>query len=146
MARYERSEQRQVYRSGHYYYNLTTTAGNVTLKGHKLKGISFETTIIERCSHRKCSVEETLIEISARRVEDITEALWGSNLSPSIISELNKNAYIHIEDWHNRLLQGRRCPYVYMDGIYLRRNRGREFDNVAISGAIAVNEDEYRKV
>lgn len=91
-------------------------------------------------------MEETLIEISARRVEDITEALWGSNLSPSIISELNKNAYIHIEDWHNRLLQGRRCPYVYMDGIYLRRNRGREFDNVAISGAIAVNEDEYRKV
>ena len=91
-------------------------------------------------------MEETLIEISARRVEDITEALWGSNLSPSIISELNKKAYIHIEDWHNRLLQGRRCPYVYMDGIYLRRNRGREFDNVAISGAIAVNEDEYRKV
>lgn len=40
-------------------------------------------------------MEEALIEmyltgLSARRVEDITEALWGSKVSPSTISELNK--------------------------------------------------------
>ena len=42
-ARYERNEQRQGYRSGHYSRNLTTTSGDVTLKVPKLKGISFET-------------------------------------------------------------------------------------------------------
>ena len=47
-ARYERNEQRQGYRSGHYSRNLTTTSGDVTLKVPKLKGISFETAIIER--------------------------------------------------------------------------------------------------
>ena len=31
-ARYERNEQRQGYRSGHYSRNLTTTAGDVTLR------------------------------------------------------------------------------------------------------------------
>ena len=41
-ARYERNEQRQGYRSGHYNRNLTTTSGDVTLKVPKLKGISFE--------------------------------------------------------------------------------------------------------
>ena len=45
-ARYERNEQRQGYRSGHYNRNLTTTSGDVTLKMPKLKGISFETAII----------------------------------------------------------------------------------------------------
>lgn len=45
----------------------------------KLKGLPFETAIIERYR----SVEEALIEMylagaSVRRVEDITEALWGS--------------------------------------------------------------------
>lgn len=45
-ARYERNEQRQGYRSGHYNRNLTTTSGDVTLKVPKLKGISFETAII----------------------------------------------------------------------------------------------------
>ena len=39
---------------------------------------------------------------SVRRVEDITEALWGSKVSPATISELNKKAYVHIEDWRNR--------------------------------------------
>lgn len=72
-------------------------------------------------------MEEALIEmylagVSVRRVEDITETLWGSKVSPSTISELNKKAYVHIEDWRNRPLQGGRYPYVYVDGIYLRRN------------------------
>ena len=128
-ARYERNEQRQGYRSGHYSRNLTTTAGDVTLKVPKLKGISFETAIIERYRRRESSVEEALIEmylagVSVRRVEDITEALWGSKVSPSTISELNKKAYVHIEDWRNRSLQGVRYPYVYVDGIYLRRKLG----------------------
>lgn len=150
-ARYERNEQRQGYRSGHYSRNLTTTSGDVTLKVPKLKGISFETAIIERYRRRESSVEEALIEmylagVSVRRVEDITEALWGSKVSPSTISELNKKAYVHIEDWRNRSLQGGHYPYVYVDGIYLRRNWGGEFENVAILVAIAVNEDGYREV
>ena len=75
-ARYERNEQRQGYRSGHYNRSLTTTSGDVTLKVPKLKGISFETAIIERYRRRESSVEEALIEmylagVSVRRVEDI---------------------------------------------------------------------------
>ena len=99
----------------------------------------------------RSSVEETLIEmylagVSVRRVEDITEALWGSKVSPATISELNKKAYVHIEDWRNRPLQGGHYPYVYVDGIYLRRNWGGEYENVAVLVAIAVNEDGFREV
>ena len=150
-ARYERNEARQGYRSGHYDRNLTTTSGNVTLHVPRLKGVPFETAIIERYRRRESSVEEALIEmylagVSVRRVEDITEALWGTKVSPSTISELNKKAYVHIEDWRNRPLQGGKYPYVYVDGIYLRRNWGGDYENVAILVAIAVNEDGYREV
>lgn len=150
-ARYERSEERQGYRSGHYSRNLTTTAGEVKLQVPRLKGISFETAIIERYRRRESSVEEALMEmylagVSVRRVEDITEALWGCKVSPSTISELNKKAYVHIEEWRNRSLQGGKYPYVYVDGIYLKRNWGGEYENVAVLVAIAVNEDGYREV
>ena len=150
-ARYERSEARQGYRSGHYDRNLTTTSGDVTLHVPRLKGISFETAIIERYRRRESSVEEALIEmylagVSVRRVEDITEALWGSKVSASTISELNKKAYVNIEAWRNRPLQGGKYPYVYVDGIYLKRNWGGEYENVAVLVAIAVNEDGYREV
>lgn len=150
-AKYERTEARQGYRAGHYDRNLTTTSGNVTLKVPKLKGIPFETAIIERYRRRESSIEEALIEmylagVSVRRVEDITEALWGTKVSPSTISELNKKAYVHIEQWRNRPLQGGKYPYIYVDGIYLRRNWGGEYENVSVLVAIAVNEDGYREV
>ena len=150
-ARYERSEARQGYRSGHYDRNLTTTSGDVTLHVPRRKGISFETAIIERYRRRESSVEEALIEmylagVSVRRVEDITEALWGSKVSASTISELNKKAYVNIEAWRNRPLQGGKYPYVYVDGIYLKRNWGGEYENVAVLVAIAVNKDGYREV
>ena len=117
----------------------------------RLKGVSFETAIIERYRRRESSVEEALIEmylagVSVRRVEDITEALWGSKVSPATISELNKKAYVHIEDWRNRPLQGGRYPYVSVDGIYLRRNWGGEYENVAVLVAIAVNLDGVKLI
>ena len=92
--KYERSSERQGYRSGHYKRNLHTTAGEVELKVPKLKGIPFETAIIERYRRRESSVEEALIEmylagVSVRRVEDITEALWGTKVSPGTISSVS---------------------------------------------------------
>ena len=62
-AKYERIEARQGYRSGHYSRKLTTTSGEVRLEVPKLKGVSFETAIIERYRRRESSVEEALIEM-----------------------------------------------------------------------------------
>ena len=87
-----------------------------------------------------------LAGVSVRRVENITEALWDSKVSPATVSELNKKACVRIEDWRNRPLQGGRYPYVYVDGIYLRRNWGGEYENVAVPATIAVNEDGFREV
>lgn len=47
-ARYERNEQCQGYRSEPYDWNLTTMAGEVTLHMLLMKGVIFETAIIER--------------------------------------------------------------------------------------------------
>ena len=62
-AKYERTEARQGYRSGHYNRKLTTTSGEVRLEVPKLKGVSFETAIIARYRRRESSVEEALIEM-----------------------------------------------------------------------------------
>ena len=87
-GRYERSQARQDTRAGSYERTLHTSAGEVKLKVPKLRRQTFETAIIERYRRRESSVEEALIEmylagISVRRVEDITEALWGTRVSPS---------------------------------------------------------------
>lgn len=148
--KYQRSAERQGYRSGHYDRNFTTSSGDVTLHVPKLKGVQFETAIIERYRRRESSVEEALIEmylagVSVRRIEDVTEALWGSKVSPGTISNLNKKAYEHIEEWRMRPLSGE-YPYVYVDGIYLKRCWGCEIQNVSVLIAIGVTEDGYREI
>ena len=104
--KHERSAERQGYRSGHYQRNLHTKAGAVKLKVPKLKKVTFESAIIERYKRREISVEEAMVEmylagVSVRRVEDITEALWGTKVSPGTISNLNKKIYEQIEKWRN---------------------------------------------
>lgn len=149
-GKYERSDDRKGYRSGHYDKNFTTTSEDVKLHVPKLKGIQFETAIIERYRHRECSAGEALIEmylagVSVRRVKDITETLWGSKVSPGRISNLNKKAYEHIEAWRTRKLTGE-YPYVYIDGVYLKRSWGGEIQNVSVLVAIGVYNDGYREI
>lgn len=148
--RYERTEGRRDTRAGHYERSLHTKAGPVALKVPKLRHLPLETAIIERYRRRESSVEEALVEmylagVSVRRVEDITEALWGTRVSPSTVSELNQKIYEQIEAWRNRPIEGE-YPYVYLDGVYLKRSWGGQVRNVAVLVAIGVDAEGFRNV
>ena len=148
--RYEHSANRVDTRAGHYERQLHTKAGEVTLKVPKLRSLAFESAIIERYKRREISVEEALVEmylagVSVRRVEDITQALWGTRVSPSTVSELNQKIAVQIEEWRQRPITGEHA-YVFLDGIWLKRSWGGEVKNVSILVAIGVNQDGYREV
>ena len=148
--RYERNTDRVDTRAGSYDRKLQTKAGEVTLKVPRLRSLPFETQIIERYRRRESSVEEALMEmylagVSVRRVEDITEALWGTRVSPSTVSELNQQLYERIEAWRKQPIAGE-FAYVSLDGIWLKRCWGGEVKNVAVLVAIGVDQDGYRQV
>jgi transposase-like protein len=148
--RYARSPERVDTRAGHYERQLHTKAGEVALQVPRLRSLPFETQIIDRYRRRESSVEEALIEmylagVSVRRVEDITEALWGTRVSPSTVSELNQKIYGHIEAWRNRPIEGEH-PYVFLDGLWLKRSWGGEVRNLAVLVAIAVRADGHREI
>jgi transposase-like protein len=148
--RYEHSDQLVDTRAGHYERNLETKAGKVRLKVPKLRTIPFERAIIDRYKRRECSVEEALIEmylagVSVRRVEDITEALWGTRVSADVVSKLNKHVYEKIEAWRTSPMVGS-YPYVYLEGMVSTRTWADEVRNVSILVAFGVNEDGYREI
>jgi len=148
--RYEHTEARTDQRAGHYKRKLHTQAGEVELKVPKLRRATFETAIIDRYRRRESSVEEALMEmylagVSVRRVEDITQALWGMRVSAGTVSDLNQKMYQRIETWRNRKIEGV-YPYVYLDGISLKRTWGGEVRNVSVLVAVGVGEDGYRDI
>jgi transposase-like protein len=149
-GRYERTQARRDTRAGTYPRQLHTRAGEVTLRVPKLRQQTFETAIIERYRRRESSVEEALIEmylagVSVRRVEVITEALWGTRVSPGTVSNLNKKIYAQIEAWRNRPIQGDH-PYVYLDGVVLKRSWAGEVRNVSLLVAIGVSAEGLREI
>ena len=112
-ARYERNEARQGYRSGHYDRNLTTTSGDVTLHVPRLKGVSFETAIIERYRRRESSVEEALIEmylagVSVRRVEDMSFTPVRTSDTTSTHTMCTTTGFIKTPDTASCRSEGRR--------------------------------------
>jgi len=148
--KYERTEARQDTRAGSYERQLQTKAGEVRLKVPKLRSLPFETAIIERYRRRESSVEEALVEmylagVSVRRVEDITQALWGTRVSASTVSDLNQKIYRQIEEWRQQPLVGE-FPYVFLDGLWLKRSWGGEVKNVSVLVAIGVAQTGYRQI
>ena len=114
----------------------------MTLTVPRLRTLPFDTQIIERYRRRLSSVEEALVEmylagVSTRRVEDITEALWGTRVSASTVSELNQRVYARIDAWRDRPLAGD-YPYLFVDGIWLKRTWGGEVRNVAVLVAVGI--------
>ena len=148
--RYERSPDRMDTRAGHYTRTLEHKAGPLSVKMPKLRKVPFESAIIDRYRRKESSVEEALVEmylagVSVRRVEDITEALWGTRVSSSTVSELNQRIYGRIEEWRTASIESEH-PYIYLDGLWLKRSWGGEVKNVSVLVAIGVNQDGFRDI
>jgi hypothetical protein len=148
--RHERTEARKDCRAGFYQHKLQTQAGEVELNVPKLRHAKFETAIIERYRRRESSIEEALMEmylagVSVRRVEDITEALWGMRVSAGTGSDLNQKLYERIEQWRNQPIPGG-YPYLYLDGICLKRSWAGEVRNVSVLVAVGIGTDGFREI
>ena len=118
-ARYERKTDRRAFRAGHYERTLTAKAGKLSLKVPKLKGALFESAVIERYRRRESSVEEALMEmylagVSTRRVDDISQLLWGERMPSQTLSDKLKKIHKEIIDnvripAHFRFCSSLRC-------------------------------------
>ena len=118
-ARYERKTDRKAFRAGHYERTLTAKAGKLSLKVPKLKGALFESAVIERYRRRESSVEEALREmylagVSTRRVDDISQLLWGERMPSQTLSDKLKKIHKEIIDnvripAHFRFCSSLRC-------------------------------------
>jgi hypothetical protein len=66
-------------------------------------------------------------------------------VSPSTVSNLNKKIYAKIEAWRHKPIEGEH-PYVFLDGIVMKRTWAGEVRNVSLLVAIGVNSEGYREI
>jgi len=66
-------------------------------------------------------------------------------VSSGTVSRLNQKIYRHIEAWRNREIVGEH-PYVYLDGVILKRSWAGEVRNVSVLVAIGIGTDGFREI
>ncbi len=70
---------------------------------------------------------------------------YGEPGSPRGPSNLNQKVYKQIEQWRTQKIEGA-FPYVYLDGIVLKRCWGGEVKNVSILAAFGVDREGYGRI
>ena len=117
----------------------------------KLKGMRFATAIIERYKRRETSVEEAMIEMYLAGVstqEDrgrLRDPVGRERVGIDGV-EPQRQGVRGRRGVEEQAARPRKYPYVFVDGIYLKRSWGGSFENVAVMVAIGVNDDGYREV
>lgn len=134
--RYERvgDDSPAVYRNGHDPQRLVTTpAGSVTIRRPRLRGQSYESTVIPKHARRLPSLDRTfhklwLEGLSQRDFEPALRALLGAEapLSASAIARVNAQFRSEFDAWKARRLDHERFAYLWADGIHLGAGPGDE--------------------
>ena len=83
-------------------------------------------------------------EAPSRKRASVYAKKWGAKVSPSTVSDLNQKIYSKIEECRMQPITGEH-PYVFVDGVYLKRSWGGEVQNVSVLVAVGVNDAERRR-
>jgi putative transposase len=130
-APYERSEQRQGYRTGYQPRQLTTRVGALTLLVPQVRDGQFATELFARSPRSEQALVLTVMEmvvngVATRNVARITEELCGTSCAKSSVSDLCKALDPLVTGWNERDLRGSRYPLALVDALVVKvREAGR---------------------
>ena len=146
----ERSPDRLTHRNGYRERSWETRAGTVELKIPKLRKGSYFPGFLEprRMAERALTevVQEAYIQgVSTRSVDDLVQAMGMSGISKSQVSRLCGEIDDKIQSFLDRPLEGD-WPYLWLDATYLKVRQAGRIVSVAVTVAVAVNDQGRREV
>ena len=146
----ERSADRLTHRNGYRERSWETRAGTVALKIPKLRKGSYFPGFLEprRMAEKALTavVQEAYIKgVSTRSVDDLVQAMGMSGISKSQVSRLCGEIDDKIQSFLDRPLEGD-WPYLWLDATYLKVRQAGRIVSVAVTVAVAVNDQGRREV
>ena len=146
----ERSAERINHRNGYRDRVWETRAGTVELKIPKLRKGSYFPGFLEprRMAEKALTavIQEAYIQgVSTRSVDDLVQAMGMSGISKSQVSRLCAEIDGKIQGFLERPLEGE-WPYLWLDATYLKVREAGRIVSVAVTVAVAVNDQGRREV
>jgi putative transposase len=137
-------------RNGYYERTFDTRHGKIgDLKVPRDRNGEFQTQLFEPYQRREGWLEEAIIHMykggmSTREVAKFIESMFGSQYSPTTISNITQTVMEDIEEWQKRPLE-RRYSVIYLDGLYVKLKRN-TVSSEAVYLAMGIDEKGYRQI
>lgn len=137
-------------RNGYYERTYETRYGKIDdLRVPRDRNGAFQTQLFEPYQRREGWLEEAIIHMykggmSTREVAKFIESLYGTQYSPTTISNITQTVMEDIEVWQNRPLE-RRYSVIYLDGLYVKLKRN-TVSSEAVYLAMGIDENGYRQI
>ena len=146
----ERTPDRLTHRNGYRERSWETRAGTVALKIPKLRKGSYFPGFLElrRMAEKALTavIQEAYIQgVSTRSVDDLVQAMEMSGISKSQVSRLCGEIDDKIQSFLDRPLEGE-WPYLWLDATYVKVGQAGRIVSVAVTIAVAVNDQGRREV
>ena len=146
----ERSPDRITHRNGYRERAWETRAGTVALRIPKLRKGSYFPGFLEprRMAEKALTavIQEAYIQgVSTRSVDDLVQAMGMSGISKSQVSRLCAEIDDKIRSFLDRPLEGE-WPYLWLDATYIKMREAGRIVPVAVTVAVAVNDQGRREV
>jgi len=137
-------------RNGFYSRTFDTRYGKIDdLQVPRDRGNEFQTQVFEPYQRREGWLEEAVIHMykggmSTRDVAKFIDGMFGSQYSPTTVSNITGTVLEDIEQWQDRPLE-KRYSVIYLDGMYVKLKRSTVRSEV-IYLAMGINEDGNRQI
>lgn len=150
VGRYQRGQERQGYRNGHYQRQLKTRVGSVELSVPRDRDGTFRTELFDRYQRSEKALVLALAEmymhgVSTRKVTQVVEELCGHSISKSQVSELAKLLDKDLEQWRKRALSDE-YAYMQLDAIYQKVREGGRVTSMATFVAVGISQLGHREI
>ena len=149
---YERHHGVTNHRNGSYDRNYALKGiGNLHVKVPRDRQGQFKTNVIPRSKRYEKEIAEDLslmflTGISTRSLSMISKRLTGRKISPSEISNINKELVDAVEQWRERDLSEEVIKYMFIDGVNFDMRINRSINKVPVLVVIGVTEKGCKKV
>lgn len=137
-------------RNGYYKRSLHTKFGNIDdLSVPRDRNGEFHTQLFEPYQRRDGWLEEAVIQMyksgmGTRDVARFIESMFGSQYSPTTISNITATVLEDVKTWQERSLR-KRYSVIYLDGLYVKLKRSTVSGEV-VYFAMGIDEEGHREI
>jgi len=149
---YERVESDVDHRNGSYGRHFTLKGiGEVGVKVPRDRDGNFKTQVIPRSKRYESELRQDLsmmflTGVSTRTLSMMSKRLIGHKISPSEVSNANKELIDAVENWRTRDLSEETIKYLFLDGVNFDMRIGGSIEKVPVLVAIGVTETGHKRV